>query len=97
MESNDLLDLHRKGGWGLYTINDRVVVDDIFLYEDLSSSIRKIESRLGLNQKLSLPLAKADSRSNRNPVRQVLTGDMIDKISKIFSKEIELLGYQLDN
>lgn len=87
--------LHRRG-WGLYTIDDEVVVDAILRYEDLEEELDSVRRRVGIQSRIDLPHAKGQYRRDRRPPAAVMTPDDIDYVSEIFAKEIALLGYDPD-
>lgn len=80
-------------GFELYTINAEVVVDKVYLYEDLQGSLRDIQQRLHLDEPIILPNAKSNFRVDRTPYKNILSNADRDKIACVYAREIALLGY----
>jgi hypothetical protein len=85
--------LHNNG-YGLYTIDDAVVVDRVCLYENLEQELETVRNWLNLPEKLVLPKAKASRRQDRRNYRDTFSREDRDKIAKMFSREIDLFGYR---
>ena len=83
----------KKKGFQLYTINGKVAVDHICRYEDLDKELETIAQMLKLPQKITLPRAKGQYRKRRESYRQVLSPSNRDKIARIFADEIAQFGY----
>jgi hypothetical protein len=86
----------RTRGYDIYTIGGKVSVDRVCLYERLTEELDEVAERLGLPERLSLPRAKGSARKDRRSYREVLTRDDGEKIARMFSRELELFGYQYD-
>jgi hypothetical protein len=72
-----------------------VIVDRIVKYEELTDELGTIFDALGIPFGGSLGTrAKSDYRSNRTPYQEVFTNSQRAIIENVFSKEIELLGYE---
>lgn len=84
--------LHRRG-WGLYTIEDAVVVDDVLRYEDLATELERVRSQLGMPDELELPRAKGEYRADRRPYSEVMSATEIEEIRRKFADEIALMAY----
>lgn len=84
----------KKYGYYNYTINDKVVVDKVCLYENLKEDLREVSKLLGLTTMPELPNAKGGFRKDRRHYREVLDLTTKDKIAKIFSQEIDLFSYK---
>lgn len=86
---------YRKGkledrihGWPLYTINGEVVVDKVYLYEELEESLRDIEKRLGFAEKsIELPSIKTGYRPSGGKNGIEVTEEDKGKIREIFSEQ----------
>ena len=94
--SNKPRDLMSRKGLKLYMIDEAVVVDDIYRYEDLPEALDRIRDKLALPDRLVLPDAKAHIRKDRRPYWEVLSRGDAERIARIFSKEIKLHGYTFD-
>ena len=88
------LRIMKRKGFGIYTIDGRVVVDRVYLYEELEKALEDISSRLGLPENLSLPTAKGGFRLDRKPGGEILTAEDMERIAQEFSEEISLFGYR---
>ena len=93
IESNAPLRLKRMG-YDLYTINDRVVVDKICRFENLTEELEAVCQHLGIPGKLELPKAKSKYRKDKRSYQDILNEEERKKIAKLFRKEIDILGYQ---
>ena len=92
IKSNDLMKLKKKGQ-EIYTINGQVAVDKICRYEDLTEELENVRKHLGIPERLDLPQAKSQFRKNKQDYRNMYGKKEIDRIAKLFSDEIDLMGY----
>ncbi len=84
----------KKRGFENYTIDGKVVVDRVCLYENLEQELESAcNQRLGIPEKLTLPRAKGNFRADRRHYREILSDKDRDKIAKLFAGEIALFGY----
>ena len=93
IESGELM-LLKKKGYGLYTINDRVVVDKICRFENLSEDLSSVCEHLGIPGKLELPKTKSKYRKDKRSYRDILSENEQMMIAEFSQKEINLLGYE---
>lgn len=84
-----LLKTVKRGGYGLYTSNGKVIVDRIYRYEDLEDALKDLAERLGLPEIPVLPRMKSSFRKNRRPWHEVLELQNIKRIRDCFSWELE--------
>ncbi len=85
----------KKRGFENYTIDGKVVVDRVCLYENLEQELESAcNQRLGIPEKLTLPRAKGNFRADRRHYREILSDKDRDKIAKLFAGEIALFGYE---
>ena len=84
----------KSRGIGNYTINGKIAVDKVYLYENLPEALEDIKTRLGLPENIVLPHAKGDLRKDRRHYRDVLSNEDRDRVSEIFADEIRLFGYK---
>jgi hypothetical protein len=82
-----------KKGYGIYTINDEIVVDRVCRYESLEYELENVRKLIGIPGKLVIPYAKAGYRKDKRHYREVLNAEDKEKIAKIFKKEIQLFNY----
>jgi hypothetical protein len=83
----------KEQGWGLYTINGRVVVDRLCRFESLPEELERVRMDIGLPEPLLLPHAKGGFRTDPRSYRELLGETERRIIARTFNDEIELLGY----
>jgi len=74
----------------IYGMDDEIQVDNVFLYEDLSTSINILEDRFQFNIDMANVKAKASHRVKKQSFDSELTSKQKEKIAKAFEKEINL-------
>ncbi len=94
-------DFIRAGGldpmssYDLYSYGNRVVVDDVFKFEDLENSLVLISEKLGLETPLSMPDYQAKSGfRERKGYREMLSPWARREVAQMFAREIAFLGYE---
>lgn len=80
-------------GFENYAVDSEIVVDRVFLYEELEQSMEEIAERLRLPEVPVLPHAKGDTRTDRRSYREILTPADIEKIGRVYAREIACFGY----
>ena len=78
--------------WEKYTIEDKIVVDAVFRYEDLEPSISSLVKKLNLIE-WALPMHKTGWRPKKD-YRDYYTTSTKYIISSRFSRVIDYLGYE---
>ena len=78
----------------LYTKNSEMLVDKVFKYEDLESALNEISDLIGLGEPLRIPRTKVNSSKTKLDYKELLSEREIDRISKVFAREIAYLGYE---
>lgn len=93
---NKTLKRFNDQGWGLYTINDKLVVDHCCRYENLGEELEAVRQKLGLPKPIELPNAKGSYRKKKGKqsYRELFSEDEKNRIAKYFRKEIEMFGYE---
>ncbi len=81
-------------GYGRYTIDDKIVVDRVCLYENLSQELEYISNKLNLPEIPVLPKAKSAVRKDKRHYREILGPADKNNIEKLFHKEINLFNYK---
>lgn len=72
-----------------------LLVDRIVRYEDLTAGLSDVFGSLGVPFGGELGVrAKSEYRRDRRPYREILSPEQRDRIARIFSREIALLGYE---
>lgn len=84
---------HIARDFEVYTINNNIVVDDIYYYEDLDSSLSRISTKLNLPMEITLEgiNAKSTYRKDKRHFLEVLSSEDIHKIKELFFKEFHLI------
>ncbi|MCI0499176.1 MAG: sulfotransferase family 2 domain-containing protein [Planctomycetales bacterium] len=90
-ESEDAVSNYR-----IYTIGNRLAVDDVYLFENLNDELAKIAKKTGLPETLILPRAKSRFRKDKRPYREIIGQNEKEYIQKICQKEIDLFGYSFE-
>lgn len=78
----------------LYCEGGRVIVDEVWRYEEMWQRLAELGRRLGQSIPDVPPRAKGGHRRDRRPAREVLTSDQRARIAEDASVEFELLGYE---
>jgi hypothetical protein len=94
--SGDIEIAVRRGGFDLYAIDGEIVVDRVCRYEQLERELAIVAERLRLPEIPRLPRAKANTRTDRRPYRELLTASDRAAIARVFVKEIACLQYEFE-
>ena len=86
--------LQKKGSFGLYGANGQVIVDQVFLYENLEQELEVLSHKLGLGEAIVLPRTKADVGKEQRSYRELISDSDREIIANIFAQEINLFGYE---
>lgn len=81
------------GGYKLYTIEDRVVVDRICLFENLAQEMTFLSQQLQLPEIPELVRAKSRFRKDKRSYTEIINYSQQLQIEKMFAKEIKLCNY----
>ena len=87
LKSRHFKDLIKRGR-KVYTINNKIVVDKIYKFEELEKSIMHIKDRLNLPRDLILPITKSTTRKNKGSYKNILSNKERDYIGRMFNDEI---------
>jgi hypothetical protein len=93
---SETLDQRFPSDWKRYSNNNKLIVDNIFDYENIEFNLTEALQKAGLKShyisSISLPRIKSDVR---NPEAAVtLSREASDRIAEVFSKEIGAFGYR---
>ncbi len=78
--------------WPIYTIDDKIVADDIIRFENLQDDLKRVFGPLGAPVPDALPRIKSGHR--RAPDEGVLlTPSRVERIALLCRDEIEAFGY----
>lgn len=78
----------------LYCADGRVIVDELWRYEEMCDRLAALAQRLGQSIPQALPQAKGGHRRDLRPARDVLTAGQRARIAADARIEFELLGYE---
>jgi hypothetical protein len=92
LESGVPLLLQRRG-FDLYTIDGRIVMDRVCIFENMDEELERVRVQLGLTEPLQLPRAKSSSRKDKRNFRELMNEREIDTVRALFNREIALFGY----
>jgi hypothetical protein len=90
-------ELERRGllsNWTDYAIDDRIVVDRVYLYEDLQAGLADLTGRLGFAEPLELPDAKRGIRPDSRPYQELYSERSRDRVARACAREIAAFGYR---
>lgn len=83
--------------WGHYTIDDKLAVDRVLMYERLAPGLSDLAATLGVKaDQLKLPEQRLKGGFRKDPrsYRDVLSQQDRDLISRVCRNEIETFGYE---
>ena len=83
----------KKKGYYIYTIQNEVVVDKVYLYENLQEAMNDIKKRLDIDCELEVPKAKTQYRKKNIESKNDLDYEEIKFIERYFKEEVNLIGY----
>ena len=93
LKSRVLLRLKRKG-FDVYTIKGKNVADKICRFENIATELEEVRLHLGIPESLDMPRAKSRSRKIKRDHKEYFDEEERAKVAKLFSREIELFGYE---
>ena len=93
IKSKHYKDLIKKGE-NIYTINNNIVVDKIFKYEEINESMIKLKKILNLPDEIKLPITKSNTRKIKKDYKTFLSNNNRDYIYNTFKKEIKKFNYK---
>ena len=89
--------LTNYSNWPIYTIHDRIAVDWVIRYEDLSDQLPELAARLCLPETPVLPRAKGNVRIDHRPYQEWYGRAERGRVARVFRKEIEAFGWTFDS
>ena len=84
----------KVSAYPLYTIDDQVAVDKVFMYERMEEELNELSSHLNLPYQLILPKANGGVRRDKRHYKDVLTSKERGAVANLFRREIKLFGYK---
>lgn len=87
---------YKASDFDLYTNKGKIIVDEVFPYENMESSLVHISSKLGFNETLDLTniKAKGGTRKEKTHYKALLSEKDIELIKLYFSNEISTFDYR---
>ena len=86
-------------GWNVYTQNNKLIVDKVYKYEELTTALTDLSQELNLASELKLPAKKTKShtRKNHRHYSQVLTGQQRQWVEKEFAPVLKKFNYVFED
>ncbi|PCI64616.1 MAG: hypothetical protein COB37_00685 [Kordiimonadales bacterium] len=79
--------------WERYTIDDKIVVDEVIQYEKLTEGLAAIKDKIGIDISQSLPRAKSNTGRNKRDYRELYNAELRQRVAKGYEKVIDTFGY----
>lgn len=86
--------LRGYSNWGLYTIEERMAVDQVIRYDQLALDLPAVEARIGLPA-LDIPRAKSGYRPLR-PYCEMYDDSSRQLVAEVFHREIAYFGWTFE-
>lgn len=86
--------LYNASDWRMYTLADKPAVDFVGRYENLDEDLATICKKIDVPVIKELPRLKGNIRKDHQHYHDVLSRHDTERISEVFSKEIEHFGYR---
>ena len=98
---NGVVPLAFHDNWPMYTVNDRVVADEIVRFESLNDALPDVFQHLQLAWDGWLPRSKAGHRpvrcsngDRRQAYRSFYTPELESQVGRLYQQEIDQFGYR---
>lgn len=82
--------LNTLSDFTMYSSSDKIIVDKVFLYEELEKSIDSLEVKFGFKIEMEDVRAKANYRPSNTTYEEALTDAQKEKIKRAFKNEFQL-------
>ncbi|MBU2885817.1 sulfotransferase family protein [Gilvimarinus agarilyticus] len=80
---------YRYSNFDLYSINNKVVVDDVFLYEKMEESLTFLSGKLGVDLVEDMKAIRTKNIIAQQPINIAYTKESESLVRKYFAREIE--------
>lgn len=91
IENENALTRLRDRGWGLYTVNDAVIVDKVYRFEELNDAMADIYDRLGIPD--GEPLMQTKVSKREAGYRDYYDDATRKAVETAFARELDTFGY----
>ena len=81
-------------GFELYTCFSNIVVDKVFLYEDLDEAMNQIRKQINLNETPILPRAKFGYRKGKRSYQDIFSEMDKERIKRVYASEIVHFNFE---
>ena len=79
--------------WDVYTIDDKIVVDKVVLFEDLTMGLASLKEQLGFDISEGLPHAKGNTGRKKRDYKDFYSENQRKLVAKQFEKVIDTFKY----
>ncbi len=88
-------DAKKVKGYQLYTDQGKVIVDQVYFFEDIANGLQDVSEKLNLDDPISLPKKKlkGNTRKNKLPYQEILNDSEISWVKTNYKKELEMFDY----
>lgn len=75
---------------------NKIIMDDVFKYEDINKALNIISQKIGLNEELEISKirAKGSVRVNKKSYKKLISYDLKKHIDEVFSNELTFFNYK---
>lgn len=80
----------------LYCDEEGLIVDRVFEFRDLSSALKELRERLGLELPEPLPREKTGVAAERRPYQDYYDRLARERVAELYRREIDLMGYRFE-
>lgn len=87
--------VNNASNFDLYTINNVLVVDKVYKFEELENALVELNQKFNLESEIVLPSkkTKGNSRNDKRHYRDIISQKEAALLSKIFAREIAFFNY----
>jgi hypothetical protein len=85
--------LAKYSNWAMYAIDNEVVVDRVYRFDQMDQALRDLARRFELEGELKVPRAKGEHRTDRRPYWHVYGERERRRVADVFAREIAEFGW----